>query len=143
MLTLIRGRKTLRTSIHFTDDPHISQRRNPSSSSFLEAGREVLLQAEQIRKELRAKPVLGEHCKPHSTAGVAAGRAHVFCHGRESRTGNEISCLMVQLLQAQGLMSCYHKQQEREEKASEGNFLEVHFFSLLVISSHPSQNTPD
>lgn len=130
MLTLIRGRKTLCTSVHLTDEPRISQRRKPSSSSFLEAGREVLLQAEQIRKEPRAKPALGEHCKPHSTAGVAAGRGHLF-FGLESRTGNEISCLMVQLLQALGLMSCYRKQQEREEKASEGNFMAVHFFFFL------------
>lgn len=117
LLTLVRGRKTSHTFFLFKHEPHISQRRNLSSSSFLEAGSEVLLQVEQNKKEIRAKHVLSEHCKPHSTAGVAGGSVHLFCHTLESRTGNEISCLMVQLLQAQGLMSRYHKQRGKRRES--------------------------
>lgn len=67
------GEKHHRLFSSSNTSPHISQKRDPSSSSFLEAGSEVLLQAEQKKKEGRAEPALGEHCKPHSTAGAAGG----------------------------------------------------------------------
>lgn len=101
MLTLVRRRKTSHTfflcSLFLVIEPHLSKRRNPSSSSFLEIGTEALLQAEQ-KKKTRVNPVLSEHFKSHSTPSMAGGSMHLFCHALESRMGNEISCLMVQLL---------------------------------------------
>lgn len=117
MLTPVRGRKTSHSFFLVRHKPHLSQRRNPSSSPFLEPGMEVHLEAEQNKEEIRANPVLGACCKPHSTGMVKAGSSvRLFCHSLESRTGNEISCLMVQLSQAQGLMSWYCKHSRKEKR---------------------------
>lgn len=57
----------------FSNISPTSQRRNPSSSSSLEAGTGILLQAEQNKKGVKAEPVPGEHHKPRGAAGVAGG----------------------------------------------------------------------
>lgn len=44
------------------------------------------------------------------------GRRPRFCHILESRRGNEISCLMVQLLHTQAVMSCYHKHSRKGKR---------------------------
>lgn len=122
MLTLVRRRKTSHTFflyfLFLIIEPHLSKRRNPSSSSFLETGTEALTGRTEgkKKKEKKVNPVLSEHFKSHSTTSMAGGSVHLFCHALESRMGNEISCLMVQLLKAQALMSCYHKHSRKEKR---------------------------
>lgn len=97
---------------------------------------------------------------------MAGGSVHLFCHALENRMGNEISCLMVQLLKAQALMSCYHKHSRKEKRkrvrVALREFIYINYLALtlytyytfmylhfiynisplaLRISSHPPQNT--
>ena len=88
MLTLVRGRKTSHTLFLFKQEPRISQRRNPCSSSFLEAGTEVLLQAEQNKKEMRAKPVRGDTANP--TVPLAWRGGACVCCATPWKAGREV-----------------------------------------------------
>lgn len=73
-----------------------------------------------LQEGVKAKPELGEQ---HKAPGIW-GRQPRFCHVLESRTGNEISHgAAIANTGSNELLP--QTQQEREEKVSKDNFLEV------------------
>lgn len=146
MLALVRGKKNITDLFPLQTQTHTSQRRNPGSSSCLEAGTGVLSQAEQTKKEIGAKPLRGEHGKPLGTAGMAGGNRHLLCRTLESRRRNEISCLMVQPFQANESNELF-PQTQQEREVGKGNIMRLCFFLFFIfplflgMNSHPPRNT--
>lgn len=134
MLTLVRGRKTSQTFFLFKHKPpHLSK--EGSQFLFFPRGRirsPLTGRTEKERRQGWTRAWRTLQTPQHCWRG-RGGCVHLFCHTLESRTGNEISCLMAQLLKAQSNELLPQTQREREEKASKGNFMWLNHNLFLIF----------
>lgn len=102
------GRKTSHTCFPSKHEPHTSQRRNPGSSSCLEAGTWVLSQAEQKKKETGAKPL---------TLLAWTGETGI-CFVAPWKAGGEMKSPVswYNPYKVMSLMSCSHKHSWKEKR---------------------------